>query len=165
MTRHRGLVKGSTRKIVPQKGSGGARHGSIKAPIFVGGGIAHGPVVRSHAQRLNNKTASLATRVALSTKFAQGNLEVVERAATNSHKTRDLVALLKRHGWKKSVLIIGSDSVTINLRRAAQNIPNVTVLPRYEVNVYDILRHEKLIMSVNSINFLERMFRNDPMKY
>ena len=151
-------------------------------------------MVRSHATRLNKKIVSLGTRVALSTKFAQvwplssfflflflfflsfwlyshqraprqGNLEIIEKAAVESHKTRDLVSLLKKNGWNKSVLIIGSDAVTRKLGRAAQNIPGVTVLPHYETNVYDILRHEKLVMSVNAVNFLERLFKNDPSHY
>lgn len=95
----------------------------------------------------------------------QGNLEIIEKAAVESHKTRDLVSLLKKNGWNKSVLIIGSDAVTRKLGRAAQNIPGVTVLPHYETNVYDILRHEKLVMSVNAVNFLERLFKNDPSHY
>jgi large subunit ribosomal protein L4 len=82
-----------------------------------------------------------------------------------THKTRDLVSLLKKNGWTKSVLIIGSDNVTRDLGRAAQNLPGVTVLPHYETNVYDILRHEKLIMSVNAVNFLERLFKKDPLNY
>lgn len=122
-------------------------------------------MLRSHATRLNNKIAALGTRVALSTKFAQGNLEIIERAAVETHKTRDLVALLKKNGWTKSVLIVGDSVLTQNLRRASQNLPGVTILPHYETNVYDILRHEKLVLSVSAVNFLERLLRNVPTRY
>jgi len=164
MVRHRSLVRGSTRKIKPQKG-GGARHGSIRAPIFVGGGKAHGPVMRSHATRLNQKTISLATRVALSTKWAQGNLEIIEDAEVPTHKTQDLLKAFQKNQWTHSVLVVTGDEVPRNIKLAAQNIPFVKVLPRYEVNVYDILKHEKLVLTVDAVNYLEMMFRNDPMKY
>ncbi|MCQ8184346.1 50S ribosomal protein L4 [Parvularcula maris] len=152
-TKERGDVRGSTRKIVRQKGSGGARHGSKKAPQFRGGGVAHGPRPRSHATDLPKKVRKLALRHALSAKQTAGELIVIDEAKLDQAKTSELVSKLKHHELKSALFMDGTFDE--NFARAAKNIQGVNVLPVAGANVYDILKHDKLVLTKAAVEGLE----------
>jgi large subunit ribosomal protein L4 len=153
----RSEVVGSTRKIVRQKGSGGARHGNRKAPQFRGGGKAFGPVVRSHEHSLPKKVRKLALKHALSAKQAEGKLVVLDEAKIAGPKTKELAGNLDKLGLANALLIDGT--VDENLARAAANIPNVDVLPSVGANVYDILRRDTLVLTKAGLENLEERLK------
>ena len=146
------------KKFVKQKGSGGARHGDRKAPQFRGGGKAFGPVVRSHAIELPKKVRALALRHALSSKVKADNLVILEDTKVEAPKTKALKEAFAKLGLK-SVLFIDGAEVNENFALAARNIPNVDVLPVQGINVYDILRREKLVLTKAAVESLEARFK------
>lgn len=139
----RGEVVGSTRKIYPQKGTGRARHGDAKAPIFVGGGKAFGPRPRDYGYTLPKRVRRLGLQMALSARANAGKLTLVESFGVGG-KTKEFVAWAKDNGFdgQERVLLVTDDEL---VRRAARNLPWVGVLPRAGLNVYDVLRFEHLI--------------------
>ena len=154
----RSEVSGSTKKFVRQKGSGGARHGNKKAPQFRGGGKAHGPVVRSHAHDLPKKVRALGLRHALSAKFKANGLIIVDAASAEEAKTKALAARFAKLGLKNALFVDGSD-VDANFRLASRNIPAIDLLPIEGINVYDILRREKLVLTKAAVSALEERFK------
>jgi large subunit ribosomal protein L4 len=152
-TKQRAEIKGSTAKPFNQKGTGRARQGDKKAPHMRGGGVAFGPVVRSHAHSLTKKVRRLALRVALSTKQANGKLVVLSEAKVKSAKTSDLAKQVKKLGWD-SALIIDAGEVDNNFNLAARNIKGIDVLPQQGANVYDILRRDTLVLTKGAIEKL-----------
>ncbi|NRA31014.1 MAG: 50S ribosomal protein L4 [Parvularculaceae bacterium] len=152
-TKERGEVAGSTKKIVRQKGSGGARHGNKKAPQFRGGGKAHGPRVRSHAVDLPKKLRKLALRHALSAKQGAGELIIIDEAKLDEAKTSVLATKLKHHGLKSALIMDGT--FEDNFARAARNLDGVNVLPVAGANVYDILKHDNLVLTKAAVEGLE----------
>ena len=153
-TKTYGEVAGSTRKIYKQKGTGNARHGAIRAPQFRGGGKAFGPVVRSHAIDLPKKVRAMALRHALSAKVAAGKLIVVEDLKLDAAKTKTAVEKFGKLGLT-SALIVGGAELDNNFRLAARNVPHIDVLPQQGANVYDILRHDVLVLSRAAAEHLE----------
>ena len=151
--KERGEVSGATRKIKRQKG-GGARHGSIRANIFRGGGVVHGPRVRDHAIELPKKVRKLALKTALSAKAAEGKLIVLDSLNVGEAKTSAVAKTLAGLGWS-SALIVDGASVSENFARAARNIPGVDVLPSQGANVYDILRRDTLVLTKDAVEALE----------
>ena len=145
-------------KMYRQKGTGRARHSSARAPQFRGGGKAHGPVVRSHAHDLPKKVRALGLRHALSVKAKGSDLIVVDSLSANDAKTKALLASLGKLGITNA-LFIGGAELDSNFRLAAKNIPNVDVLPVQGINVYDILRRGKLVLSKDAIAALEERFK------
>ena len=141
-------------KIYRQKGTGRARHGAATANVFRGGGVAHGPRVRSHAHKLPKKVRAAGLRAALASKTQAGKLIVVEDLALENGRTRDLARRLGEMELA-SVLIVGGETVDENFRRAAANIVGVDVLPRMGANVYDILRREVLVLTRDAAAHLE----------
>jgi large subunit ribosomal protein L4 len=150
----RSEVSGSSRKIVRQKGSGGARHGNKKAPQFRGGGKAHGPVVRSHETDLPKKVRKLALMHALSAKCKASEIIVLDAAKLAEPKTKSLFSAFSKLGLG-SVLVIDGGELDNNFRLAARNLPNVDVLPAEGINVHDILRRQKLVLTKAAIVQLE----------
>lgn len=151
-TKNKAAVHGTTRKMYKQKGTGGARHGSRKAPQFRGGGIAFGPVLRDHGFDLQRKVRKLGLKMALSAKAKSGNLIVVDSLKyTDKIKTKEF---LGRFGEFKSVLFIDADK-NGNVLKALSNIVGYDFLPQIGANVYDIIRREKLILSVDAVKELE----------
>lgn len=142
-TKTRGMVVGSTAKIYPQKGTGRARHGSKKAPIFVGGGTTFGPQPRSYAYTLPKRVRRLGLQMALATRANDGRLTLVDSFGVGG-KTREFVAWAKTNGFDGSerVLLVTDDEL---VRRAARNLPWVDVLAGAGLNVYDILRADRVI--------------------
>ena len=148
-------ISGTTRKPYRQKGTGNARHGSRRSPQFVGGAVIFGPVVRSHAYSLNKKVRSLGLRVALSLKKQEGNLFVLEDfSVPSSLKTKDCQDFFNKTG-AKSVLLIASDATYSSIERGVSNLYNYNILHQNGLNVYDILRHEQLIISKSSLHYIE----------
>jgi large subunit ribosomal protein L4 len=145
------------KKMYKQKGSGGARHGSRRAPQFVGGSRAFGPVVRSHAFDLQKKVRALALRHALSSKVKSGTLIILDQAALETPKTQGLKAQFEKMGLKNALFIAGPE-VDANFALASRNIPNIDVLPNAGLNVYDILRRETLVLTRSAVEAIEARF-------
>mgnify|MGYP006369668483 CR=1 FL=1 len=153
-TKGRSEVSYSTKKIYRQKGTGGARHGSRKAPIFRKGGIYKGPQVRSHAHDLNKKFRALGLKHALSSKVISGELVIVDNVDLKAGKTAALAAVIKKLGWTKPLVIDGA-SVDANFALAAGNIDGLNVLPSMGANVYDILKANTLVLTKAGVEALE----------
>jgi large subunit ribosomal protein L4 len=146
------------KKLHAQKGTGGARHGSARANLFRGGGRSFGPVVRSHAIDLPKKVRALALRHALSAKAKDGGIVVVDKAAVEGGKTRALKASFVKLGLKNALIVDGAE-VDAGLKLAARNLPNIDVLPVQGINVYDILRRHKLVLTRAAVDALEARFK------
>ncbi|WP_341863535.1 50S ribosomal protein L4 [Gymnodinialimonas sp. 57CJ19] len=147
-------VSYSTKKIYRQKGTGGARHGARSAPIFRGGGVYKGPTPRSHGHELTKKFRKLGLRHALSAKAAEGRLVIIESIAMDDAKTSALAKQVKEMGWKRALIIDGSD-VDANFAQAARNIEGLDVLPTMGANVYDILKRDTLVITKAGVEALE----------
>jgi large subunit ribosomal protein L4 len=147
-------VSYSTKKIYRQKGTGGARHGSRKAPIFRHGGTYKGPTPRSHAHDLNKKFRALGLKHALSAKAGAGEIVVIDQASLPEGKTKLLAQALKGLGWKRALVIDGVE-VNPNFAQAARNIEGIDVLPSIGANVYDILRRDTLVLTKAGVEALE----------
>src|ERR1700676_3407418 len=146
------------KKIYKQKGTGGARHGSARVPQFRGGGRAFGPVVRSHATDLPKKVRALALKHALSAKARDGGLLVIESAKLEAAKTKALIGHFSGLGLTNALIIDGAELNNV-LAPAARNIPNIDVLPIQGINVYDILRRQKLVLTKAALDALEARFK------
>ena len=146
------------KKMYKQKGTGGARHGSARVPQFRGGGRAMGPVVRSHEHDLPKKVRALALRHALSAKVRAGGLMIWDKAELEEGKTKGLREAFSKASLK-SVLIIDGASVHEKFALAARNLHQIDVLPVQGVNVYDIMRREKLVLTRAAVEALEARFQ------
>jgi large subunit ribosomal protein L4 len=141
-----------------QKGTGGARHGSARVPQFRGGGRAMGPVLRSHAHDLPKKVRALALRHALSAKVRAGGLVVWESAHLEDAKTKTLRVSFEKASLRNALIIDGAEPET-KFAVAARNLPEIDVLPIQGVNVYDIMRREKLVLTRAAVEALEARFK------
>lgn len=147
-------VSYSTKKIYRQKGTGGARHGSKKAPIFRHGGVYKGPTPRSHAHDLPKQFRALGLRHALSAKAKAGELVILDTATMAEAKTANLAKVAKELGWKRVLLIDGA-AVDANFAQAARNIEGIDALPAIGANVYDILKRDTLVITKAGVEALE----------
>jgi large subunit ribosomal protein L4 len=150
----RSEVSYSTKKIVRQKGSGGARHGSRKAPIFRKGGVYKGPTPRSHAHDLPKKIRKMGLAHALAAKAQAGKLVVLEDLTVASAKTNALAKQLAERGWKRALVIDGAE-INADFAQAARNIDTLDVLPSAGANVYDILKRDTLVLTKAGVEALE----------
>ena len=146
------------KKMYKQKGTGSARHGPAKVNLFRGGGRSFGPTPRSHAIDLPKKVRALALRHALSAKAKDGNIVVIDALSVKDAKTKALAAQFDKLELANA-LFIGGDTIEENFGRAARNIPNVDVLPIQGINVYDILRRQKLVLTKAAVEALEARFK------
>ena len=146
------------KKFGNQKGGGGARHGSRRANLFRGGGRSFGPVVRSHEHDLPKKVRALALRHALSSKAKDGGIIVIDAAKLKDSKTKALAAQFEKLGFDNALIIDGAE-VETNFANAARNIPNIDVLPVQGINVYDILRRQKLVLTKDAVAALEERLK------
>jgi len=146
------------KKLHAQKGTGGARHGSARANLFRGGGRSFGPVVRSHAIDLPKKVRALALKHALSAKAKDGGIVVLDKAAIEAGKTKTLKSSFAKLGLDNALIIDGAE-IDAGFRLAARNIPNIDVLPIQGINVYDILRRTKLVLTKAAVDALEARFK------
>lgn len=156
-TQSRSNVSRTTKKFGNQKGSGGARHGSRNAPIFVGGGTAHGPHPHSHEHGLPKKVRALALKHALSSKVQDESLVILDAATLEGGKTKDLSAQLKALGINNA-LVIGGETLDTSFANAARNIPNIDVLPLAGLNVYDVLRRKTLVLTRDAVDGVHARF-------
>jgi len=156
-TRERSDVARTGKKWGRQKGSGGARHGDRGAPIFIGGGKAHGARKRDFEQSLNKKVRALGLKMALSSKAKDG-LVVIDSLELKDAKTKALKGHFDKNGWSGKVLVIGGESVDDGFAKAARNLPGVDVLPAVGANVYDILNHDTLVLTKDAVEKLEARF-------
>ena len=157
-TKDRSEITATTAKMFRQKGTGRARHGSVKPGLFRGGGKAFGPKPRSFAFDLPKKVRALALRHALSSKAKAEELIVIDACDVKDSKTKALKMQFSKLGFD-SVLIVDGAEVQTNFALAARNIPHVDVLPVHGINVYDILRHEKLVLTKAALEALEARFK------
>ena len=157
-TKGRSEVNRTGARMYKQKGTGRARHHAASAPQFRGGGKAHGPVVRSHAHDLPKKFRALALRHALSAKLKSDNVIIIDELKSADNKTKNLVVQLAKIGLNKA-LFIGGAELDANFSRAASNIAHIDVLPIQGINVYDILKCQKLVLSKAAIDALEERFK------
>ncbi len=147
-------VSGTGAKPFNQKGTGRARQGQKRAPHQRGGGVAHGPVLRSHEHSLPKKVRKLALKTALSTKQAEGKLIIVDELKAAEAKTKSMAGKLDVLGWKSALIIDGSEPDT-NFALSTRNLPHVDVLPENGANVYDILRRDTLVLTKSAVESLE----------
>jgi large subunit ribosomal protein L4 len=155
--KNRADITATGKKFVRQKGSGGARHGSRKVPQFRGGGRAFGPHPRDHAIELPKKFRALALRHALSAKARASEVVVLDDAVAETPKTAELTKALKGLDLDNA-LIIGGEAIDENFARASRNIPDIDVLPVQGINVYDVLRRSKLVLTRAALARLEERF-------
>ena len=147
-------VSGTTKKPFKQKGTGNARLGTLRAPQCRGGAVIFGPVVRSHAFDLPKKVRKLGLKIALSSKLADQKLIIIDRAVLSEPKTSLLNLKLKNFN-ARSILIIDGKSIDQNFMRAAENLINIDVLPTIGANVYDILKHDIVMLTTEALSALE----------
>lgn len=156
--RERSDVARTGKKFGRQKGGGTARHGDRRAPIFIGGGKAHGPRARVFSASLNKKVRALGLRMALSSKAQGGQLIIVDNLDVAEGKTKTLVEKLGKLGFGKTALVIDGDALNVSFAHASSNLPGMNLLPAVGANVYDIMRHETLVLTRAAVEKLEARF-------
>ncbi len=156
--RERSDVARTGKKFGRQKGGGTARHGDRRAPIFIGGGKAHGPRVRDFNPSLNKKVRALGLRMALSAKAKDGNLVILDSLDLKDAKTAALKTNLSDLGWGRKALVIDGDAINVGFARASSNLREINMLPAIGANVYDILNHETLVLTRAAVEQLEARF-------
>ena len=156
-TRERSEVARTGKKFGRQKGGGTARHGDRRAPIFIGGGKAHGARRREFDVSLNKKVRALGLKMALSSK-AKAGLVIVDSLELKDAKTKGVAILLAKANWGKKVLVIDGSQVNEGFARATRNLFGINVLPAMGANVYDILKHDTLVLTRAEVEQLEARF-------
>ena len=159
-TKQRNQIQGSTKKIVAQKGSGGARHASKKAPIFVGGGVAHGPKgERAYKKRkLNKSEKKLSIASIITEKNKSNNLLVFNDFNEKIQKTKDVNKILLKFDAKNSILIVDKKSKE-NIEKATRNIPNVKITDIGHFSAFDLVKYKKIIFTESSVKELEKRYQ------
>ncbi|KAI0932094.1 hypothetical protein AcW2_000811 [Taiwanofungus camphoratus] len=155
-TKTRGEVRGSGRKIRPQKGTGQARLGDGQSPMLRGGGVAFGPKPRDFSTKLNRKVIQMGMRVALSARVKENALGVVESLEWPSAKTKDLAERIEELGWRKTLFVSGLDSVPEGLKRASSNIYKVQTTTAPELKVYDLVKWPRVVLDLAAVEWFER---------
>ncbi|MEO7820768.1 MAG: 50S ribosomal protein L4 [Sphingomicrobium sp.] len=157
--RERSDVNRTGKKFGKQKGGGTARHGDRRAPIFIGGGKAHGPRVRDFTSSLNKKIRALGLRMALSSKAMGGQLVVIDNLDMDGEaKTKSLRAKLGKLNFGKTALVIDGEALNVGFARASSNLGDINLMPAAGANVYDIMRHETLVLTRAAVEMLEARF-------
>jgi large subunit ribosomal protein L4 len=163
-TKSRGELSISTRKIYRQKGTGRARHGSRNAPIFVGGGIAHGPRPRDYSQKMPRKMRQEALRSALSAKAQEGELVLVDALTLDKPKTREMVAVLENLVGDASALILLSQRDAV-VERSANNLPDAKTLRVHYLNIRDLLSYDKVLMPLDALEVVKDWLGTEALDY
>ena len=160
-TKQRNEIKGSTVKIVAQKGSGGARHASRKAPLFVGGGIAHGPKGRVYKiKKINKKVRKLALAQTLSKKNLDKNLYILADVKKEIKKTKEFNKFLEKNNLANALIISDEDSLK-NINKSARNIKNIKLTKQEGANIYDLFKYKNVIMTSSSVKKLQDRILNE----
>jgi large subunit ribosomal protein L4 len=155
-TLNRKNVSGSTRKLFKQKGTGRARHGSIKAPVFVGGGIVFGPMPRDYSFKLPKKMRKGALRSVISQKAGEGKLKIVSSFELEAPKTRVAIAALTRLGTEKALVVdVNNETLKLSIR----NLPSAKFLQSVGLNVYDVLAFDHLVMTEAAVRHIEGVLK------
>ncbi len=153
-TKSRGMVRGSTKKLFRQKGTGRARAGNARTPVRRGGGHAFGKKPRDYSYRLPRKAVRLATRMALLSKFQDEQVVLLSGWGLDAPKTKAVVSGLASVGVGASSTLIVTDGLDSNVYRSARNVPNVQVLPASDLNAYSLLRHRNLVVTTGAMDSL-----------
>ncbi|WP_291318708.1 50S ribosomal protein L4 [Desulfonatronospira sp.] len=151
--KNRALISGGGRKPWRQKGTGRARAGTGRSPLWRGGAVIHGPKARDYSIKLNKKVRRLALKMALSTKYAQDELQIVDKIELGRIRTKDFVNIKNNLGLKKPLIVIAEKSN--NLELSARNVPGVEVITQDSINVYEILKHQELVMDKQAVEKLQ----------
>ena len=160
-TKQRNQIRGSTKKIVAQKGSGGARHASKKAPLFVGGGVAHGPKGSVYKKKkINKKVRKLALAQTLSKKNLEKKLFILEDVKKEIKKTKDFNKFLLKNNLANTLIISDKDSLK-NINKSARNIKNVKLINDNGTNVYDLFKYKNVIITSSSAKKIQESFLNE----
>ena len=160
-TKQKNEIKGSTKKIVPQKGSGGARHASRKAPIFVGGGVAHGPKGANYKiKKINKKVRKLALAQTLSKKNFDKNLFVLSDVKKEIKKTKEFNSFLEKNNLS-NVVIISDTNTMKNINKSARNIKNIKLIYETGANIYDMMKYKNVLITQSSLKNLEKRILNE----
>tara|TARA_B100000963_G_scaffold260226_1_gene228508 strand:- start:3088 stop:3723 length:636 start_codon:yes stop_codon:yes gene_type:complete len=160
-TKQRNQIRGSTKKIVAQKGSGGARHASKKAPIFVGGGIAHGPKGAVYKiKKINKKVRKLALAQTLSKKNYDKKLHILADVKKEIKKTKEFNNFLEKNKLSNALIVTDQDSLK-NINKSARNIKNVKLIKEEGTNIYDLLKYKNVIITSSSIKKIQNRILNE----
>jgi len=160
-TKQRNEIKGSTVKIVAQKGSGGARHASRKAPLFVGGGVAHGPKGAVYKiKKINKKVRKLALAQTLSKKNFDKNLHILADVKKEVKKTKEFNKFLEKNNLSNALIISDVDSLK-NIDKSARNIKNVKLIKDEGTNIYDLFKYKNVIMTLSSVKKIQNRILNE----
>ncbi|MBU1001474.1 MAG: 50S ribosomal protein L4 [Proteobacteria bacterium] len=155
--KNRSAVRGGGAKPWRQKGTGRARAGTIRSPLWRGGGVIFGPQVRSYEFKVNKKIRKLALRMALSSRVADNSMLVLDSIKLQEVKTKSVVEILKGLGLRKALIVLPGDDMV--LRLSARNIPGITILSQDMLNVYDVLRHSQLVMFQDAAKAVEERLK------
>ena len=160
-TKQRNQISGSTKKIVAQKGSGGARHASKKAPLFVGGGVAHGPKGSVYKiKKINKKVRKLALAQTLSKKNSDKNLHILADVKKEIKKTKEFNKFLETNNLANALIITDKDSLK-NINKSARNIKNVKLIQEEGTNIYDLFKYKNVIMTSSSVKKIQDRILNE----
>jgi large subunit ribosomal protein L4 len=160
-TKQRNEIRGSTKKIVAQKGSGGARHASKKAPLFVGGGVAHGPKGAVYKiKKINKKIRKIALAHTLTKKNLDKNLHILTDVKKEIKKTKEFNTFLIKNNISNALIVSDKESEK-NINKSARNIKNVKIVNEMGANIYDILKFKNVILTLTSIKNLENRILNE----
>jgi large subunit ribosomal protein L4 len=160
-TKQRNEIRGSTVKIVAQKGTGGARHASRKAPLFVGGGVAHGPKGAVYKiKKINKKVRKLALAQTLSKKNSDKNLHILADVKQEIKKTKEFNKFLEKNNLANALIISDTDSLK-NINKSARNIKNIKLIKEEGTNIYDLFKYKNVIMTSSSIKKIENRILNE----
>ena len=160
-TKQRNEIKGSTKKIVPQKGGGGARHASKKAPLFVGGGVAHGPKGAAYKiKKINKKVRKLALAQTLSKKNSDKNLYFLADIKKEVKKTKEFNKFLIRNKLDNVLIISDTDSMK-NINKSARNIKNIKLIQEEGTNIYDLVKYKNVIVTSSSVKKIQERVLNE----
>jgi len=160
-TKQRNEIRGSTKKIVPQKGGGGARHASKKAPLFVGGGVAHGPKGAAYKiKKINKKIRKLALAQTLSKKNSDKNLHILADVKKEIKKTKEFNKFLEKNKLENVLIISDNDSIK-NINKSARNIKNLKLIKDEGTNIYDLFKYKNVLMTTTSVKKLQDRILNE----
>ena len=160
-TKQRNEIRGSTKKIVAQKGSGGARHASKKAPLFVGGGVAHGPKGAVYKiKKINKKVRKIALAQTLSKKNSDKNLHILADVKKEIKKTKEFNSFLIKNNLINTLVVTDSDTLK-NINKTARNIKNVKLISEEGANIYDLFKYKNILMTSTSIKKIQNRILNE----
>ncbi|KAL1737021.1 ribosomal protein L4 domain-containing protein [Schizophyllum commune] len=160
-TKNRAEVRGSTRKIMRQKGTGNARVGDAQSPIRRGGGVVFGPKPRDFSTKLPRKVIEMGMRVALSAKVKEQNFGIMRRLEWPEGKTRTLAERIETLGLRKTLFVTGSEQLPETLERAFRNIPMVKLVHASELNVYETLKWPRIVADLDAVKYFEESLKKD----